>query len=255
MRILITGAFGWTATSIVQGLAQAGHDLVGFDLPTATCPDAIKSLLRQVLMGDVADFEQVVRAVQDVHAVVHLATAVDENDYQNPDIPFSVNVKGTYNVFEAARRHSVQRLVLISSAAVHLDHPMGRKLCALTDWTSSNDQDHLYDLTKRLQEEIARDFCETFKMSAVVLRAGHIVDGRAGVDPKGRPLSTLAYCRGGWVCRYDLGGACVRALELDTPGYQAFHVIGAEAARLHFDIERTERALGLVFENRFEKYR
>jgi hypothetical protein len=91
-------------------------------------------------------------------------------------------------------------------------------------------------------------------MQTVVLRAGHIVDGKKSVDPKGRDLASLAYCRGGWVCRYDLARACIKALEMNPRGYEAFHIIGAKQARQYFDIERTERDLGLTFETRFEQY-
>jgi nucleoside-diphosphate-sugar epimerase len=255
MRILVTGAFGWTATSIIQTLRQAEHEICAFDLPTAICPDSIKPLVSDIITGDIADFEQVNLAVRSVHSIVHLAVAVDASAYRAPQLPFSVNVQGTYNLFEAARRYVVQRIVLMSSAAVHLYPTIGETLSALTDWKSSADEDHLYDLTKRLQEEIARDFCATFGMSAVVLRAGHIVDGRAEVDPQGRPLSALDYCRGGWICRYDLAKACLKALELGGTGYNAFHVIGAAAAHQHFDVDRTERELGLAFESRFEQYR
>src|SRR5690242_1456625 len=79
--------------------------------------------------------------------------------------------------FGAARLHAGRRVVLMSSASVHLPHDRPRKVRATADWTSASGEDHLYDLTKRIQEEIARDFCWTFGMDAVVLRAGHIVDG------------------------------------------------------------------------------
>jgi nucleoside-diphosphate-sugar epimerase len=254
MRVLITGAFGWTAVSIIKALKQAGHDITAFDLPGAACSDEARTLFSEIVLGTVADFDDVQRATQSVDAIIHLAIAIGERDYQQPEVPFSVNVAGTYNVFENARRRGVRKIALISSAAVHLAHLDGERLQALADWKSSRHNDHLYDLTKRLQEEIARDFCDTFRMNTVVLRAGHIVDGRMGVDPAGRPLSTLDYCRGGWVCRHDLATACVKALELSAPGYSAFHVIGAIEALKHYDVERTQIELGLAFETRFEQY-
>ena len=254
MRVLVTGAFGWTAVSIAQALERAGHEITAFDLPSATCSDEIAGLFDQVFLGNVANFDDLHAATQAVDAIVHLAVAVGKDDYQDPETPFAVNVKGTYNVFESARRRGVSAIVLLSSAAVHLAHADGAIIRAPTDWKSATGEDHLYDLTKRLQEEIARDFCDTFQMSAVVLRAGHIVDGKKQVDPKGRPLSTLDYCRGGWVCRYDLATACVRALELRNPGYNAFHVIGAVEAEQHYDVERTRQELGMAFETRFEQY-
>jgi nucleoside-diphosphate-sugar epimerase len=127
-------------------------------------------------------------------------------------------------------------------------------LDARTDWRSITNDDHLYDLTKRLQEEIARDYAETFRMPVVVLRAGHIVDGVEGVDSTGQPLREISYCRGGWVCRYDLARACVKAVDLTTPGLTAFHVIGSFPARAHFDIDRTELELGVACEQQFMEY-
>ena len=103
-----------------------------------------------------------------------------------------------------------------------------------------------------MQETIAQDFVVTSDLSVVTLRAGHIVDGRETCDSHGRALEDLDYCRGGWICRLDLADACRLALELDTSGYEAFHVIGSREAEQHFDIERTEHELGLDFTRRFE---
>jgi uronate dehydrogenase len=185
---------------------------------------------------------------------VHLAIADQKADYQSSDVPFSVNVKGTYNVFEAARLHGLSKIVVMSSAPVHLPFGTDKQTDAHSDWKSSSGDDHLYDLTKRLQETIAMDFCDTFAMNAVVLRAGHIVDGRKQVDPRGRPLSEVDYCRGGWVCRYDLADTCLKALELRRPGYSTYSAIGSEQARKPFDIDRTERELGVSFKPRSEQY-
>jgi nucleoside-diphosphate-sugar epimerase len=254
MRILITGASGWTAQSIIQAVKEAGHWITAFDLPTAHYNTHIMPLLDQPIAGDIAHFDDIHRAVQTADAIIHLAVAVGKNDYSSPQTPFAVNVQGTYNLFEAARREGIQKIVLMSSAAVHLDFGKEEKLNALTDWKSSPDQDHLYDLTKRLQEEIAKDFSQTYQMSVVTLRAGHIVDGQQEVNPHNRPLSQVTYARGGWVCRYDLARACVKALELENNGYVAFHVIGVRQARTYFDIERTERELGLTCKIQFERY-
>lgn len=257
MNVLITGAAGWTADSIVQALSHTGHTIVGFDLKNARYQDDVLPLFGKIVSGDISNFNQILKAIQgnSVDAIIHLAVAIGKDNYQKPDIPFAVNVKGTYNVFEAGRINGVFKIIVIGSAAVHLSHKDSQIYNAQTDWKSSSNGDHLYDLTKHLQEVIAHDFCETFGMQAVILRAGHIVDGRKAVDPKGRDLADLKYCRGGWVCRYDLAQACIKAIEFNSKGYDAFHAIGAEQARQHFDIYRTEKELGLKFETRFEQYK
>ncbi|KAB2862383.1 MAG: NAD(P)-dependent oxidoreductase [Anaerolineae bacterium] len=244
MKILVTGVFGWTAISIVEALKQRGHSIVGLDLPSADPLPQIESLLDAIYLGSVADFEVVSRAICGCDAVVHLAVAVGEGDYATAQIPFETNVKGTYHIFEEARRlNHIHKIVLMSSAPVHRIQA-GKIINANTDFLTSADDDHLYDLTKCLQEHIAHDFCNTFGLNAVVLRAGHIVDGRRGIDPLNRPLADLNYLRGGWVCRYDLANAVVKALDYPKAAYDAFHVIGGSLGRTHFDIERTERELG-----------
>lgn len=246
MRVLVTGGAGWTAVAINDAIRRAGHQVVAFDLPTADPPPGAD----RFVPGDVARFRDVLDALAEVDAVVHLAVAVAPNAYDEPDLPFAVNVKGTYNVFEAARRTGVGPVVLLSEAPVHLP-PTRDGDAAPAGWRSNPGPDHLYDLTKRLQEEIAKDFCATHGITAVALRAGHIVDGRAGVDPRGRPLAGVSYAHGGWVCRYDVAAACVKALTIGTGGYRAYDLIGSHQARARFDVERTERDLGFAIAERF----
>lgn len=255
MRILVTGAFGWTAQSIIEKLYQEGYDIISFDLPSASCPQLVKDYSKEIIKGDVSNTRDVAKAINKVDVIIHLAVAVDIDYYENIDIPFKVNVQGTYNVFEAAKQSNIQKIILISSAPVHIPMEKDGKLDAVKDWVSCSGGDHLYDLTKHLQEEIARDYCNTYNTNAIVLRAGHIVDGRREVDPKNRPLSEIDYCRGGWVCRYDLAEACIKSLNYNNKGYDAFHIIGALDAEKNFDIERTKEVLGLKFENRFKEYK
>jgi nucleoside-diphosphate-sugar epimerase len=231
---------------VLEQLAAGGHDLVGVDIkePSADPPAEVRWFRADV--GDAASIEA---ALDGVTAIVHLAVAVGHSEYARPETPFRANVLGTYNVFDSARRHDVRRVVVISSAPVHL--AAGQ---TATAWKSSSGDDHLYDLTKRLQEEIARDFAETFGIDAIVLRAGHIVDGRSDRDPRGRPLEQVQYCRGGWVCRYDLAAAVEQALRAPLRGFHIFNIIGAAPARARFDVDAAERRLGFTIDQRFEEY-
>ena len=139
---------------------------------------------------------------------------------------------------------------MVSSAPVHT----AEETWGSDRWYSSVGEDHLCDLTKRLQEEIAKDFCETYGMKANVLRAGHIVDGRAGVDPKGRPLDHLTYCEGGWICRHDLARACCLALTLEADGFLALPLIGSRRGYERFRVAETESRLGFRLECDFTRY-
>jgi nucleoside-diphosphate-sugar epimerase len=245
VKILVTGAGGWTARPILEVLPREAHEVVALDLPGHTYyGDGSPHPPARWIEGSVSDLASVEEAARSVEAIIHLAVAVEPNDYSCPKMPFSTNVLGTYNVFEAARRQEVSKVVLMGSAPVHLAPLESGRIDAHTRLPTIAGGDHLYDVTKRLQEEIARDFCETYEMEVVVLRAGHVVDGIKGVDAKGTPLGELEYCRGGWLCRHDLAEACLKALSFDAEGYHAFHIIGSHESREHFDIERTEDKLG-----------
>lgn len=250
MKVLVTGAFGWTAKAIIEALVDAHHHVVALDLPNKTS-HMDTDVFEAIHLGSVEDYDLVMEATQNADAIVHLAVAVGDV-YDTPQMPFDINVQGTANLFEAARQHSIKRVIVMSSAGVHLQR--SDRISALDDCLQSPEGDFMYDMTKCLQENICRYYGQTFDLTAIVLRAGHIVDGRSNLDPKGRALETIMYCRGGWVCCYDLANSVIAALSYDKTGYDAFHVIGAIGAEKRFDIERTERNLGIRPQSRFEDY-
>lgn len=244
MRVLITGGRDRTAQPIVQALTAAHHHITTFDLAPTDRPHA--------LSGNIAHLPDTLTAVPNHEAILHLAVAVGADDYQTPDIPFATNVKGTYNLFEAARRHQIGRIVLTSSAPVHLQH--AGAIDPQRPLPTSPEGDHLYDLTKMLQKQIARDFCETYGMTAVVLRLGHLVNGEADTDPQGKPLSEVTYCRDGWMSTTDVAQACLHALTAELSGYHVFNVIGAHQARTPYNIHHTEQTLNFTFHHTFQTY-
>jgi nucleoside-diphosphate-sugar epimerase len=177
MRVLVTGAAGRRFLSHTLQVLANIHSIVGLDLSeVGDLPDSV-----DWVTGDVAD-----------RALVSSATSADG--------AFPTNVVGTYNVFDCARQHGVRRVILLSQAPVHFSTDNATRPV----WRSSSGPDHLYDLTKRLQEEIARDFSEMFGLELVVIRWGHVVDAVAGVDPDGNSLADADYCRDGWVCCHDV---------------------------------------------------
>ena len=108
MKILVTGAAGAVGTAVVKGLKNR-YSLRGFD--RVPMPD-----IDDTIVGDVTDFEVVLKATQEVEAVIHLAGnpsggAPWEDILQN-------NIIGTYNVFEAARQNGVRRIAFASRAGL-----------------------------------------------------------------------------------------------------------------------------------------
>jgi nucleoside-diphosphate-sugar epimerase len=124
---LVTGGFGCIGAWVVRALLAAGERPVVFDL--GDDPWRMRMIVGAdvasrltVVRGDIADREQVTRAVLDhgVDRIVHLAAWQVPLCRQDPPRGALVNVVGTANVFEAARatRGRITHVVYVSSAAV-----------------------------------------------------------------------------------------------------------------------------------------
>src|SRR5262249_46502522 len=122
--ILVTGAAGCIGAWIVASLVQRGQHPVVFDLSEDR--RRLRLLLSDEqadagrwLKGDLTDAAAVERAVGDsgAAAIIHLAALQVPFCKADPALGARVNVVGHVNVFEAARKRGVKRLVYASSIA------------------------------------------------------------------------------------------------------------------------------------------
>lgn len=126
-RFLITGAKGFIGAWIVKRLVERGRHPYVFDVDTDS--SRLRALLSDAQMehvcfvqGDVTRLEDLDRAVVDhgIAYLIHLAALQVPPCAANPPLGAQINVVGTLNVFEVARRRRdlVKRIVYASSAAV-----------------------------------------------------------------------------------------------------------------------------------------
>jgi nucleoside-diphosphate-sugar epimerase len=99
-KIAVTGANGTIGTRLCTDLAR-DHELVRIDLQNADAD------------ADVRDLDAMVSALRGCDTVIHLAGAVAVDlDWETN---YTVNIGGTYNVYEAARRNGLKRIIFASS--------------------------------------------------------------------------------------------------------------------------------------------
>jgi nucleoside-diphosphate-sugar epimerase len=126
-RFLITGAKGFIGAWIVKNLVERGdrpwifdRDLKSHRLEMLLSRDQMDCV--GLIQGDIRRLEDVDRAVAEhgITNVIHLAALQVPACAQNPPLGAEVNVGGTLNVFEVARRRkdTVRHVVYASSAAV-----------------------------------------------------------------------------------------------------------------------------------------
>jgi UDP-glucose 4-epimerase len=124
MKVLVTGAFGNIGRSTVDELLAQGHRVRCFDVKTRANEKAARRVRRQVevMWGDLRRPDDVVAAVKDQEAVIHLAfiipklsvTGFESEDH--PDWAREINVGGTENLLQAMKAQPTPPKLLFASS-------------------------------------------------------------------------------------------------------------------------------------------
>jgi UDP-glucuronate 4-epimerase len=128
-RFLVTGALGcigaWAATLLVrEGVDVVAYDLAADDRRLRLVSSPEETARITFARGDITDLDQVEAALaeHEITHVLHLAALQVPFVKANPRLGAEVNVVGTVNVFEAARRRGLGTpIAYASSAAVYDD--------------------------------------------------------------------------------------------------------------------------------------
>jgi nucleoside-diphosphate-sugar epimerase len=165
-KIAVTGSNGTIGTRLGADLAR-DHEIVRIDLKDAD------------VNADVRDFDAMVAALRGCETVVHLAGVVDvEIDW---DTNYAVNIGGTYNVYEAARRNRLKRIIFASSnhcvgmlevEAVPKIYEPGFGLVVGTD--TPYRPDGLYGVWKAFGETLGRYYSDKYGMQVACIRIGSV---------------------------------------------------------------------------------
>ena len=124
--ILVTGASGFIGSHLVDQLLVKGHTVIGIDNMRTGRKENLSEAMRngrfQLLIADIRDANLDSMIEEDIDTVFHLAaiSSVKES-VENPIFVNDVNVNGTVNVLEMARKRNAKRIVFSSSAAVYGD--------------------------------------------------------------------------------------------------------------------------------------
>lgn len=192
--ILLTGAAGSIGRALVERLPGAGWTVRGFDR-VAVPGGGVAGVV-----GDITSAADLDAALAGVDAIVHLAGQPTEAPWP---VIRDANVEGAVQVFEAARRAGVRRIVYASSNhAVGFEPSAGELPADLPPRP-----DTLYGVSKVFGEALGRYYADRYGLQVACLRIGTFADQ----PPDLRSLST-------WLSPADcarLVDACLRSEALD----------------------------------------
>ena len=118
-KILVTGGAGYLGSVLCRKLLNRGYKVKVLDNLTYG-DDGIKGLNIELLKGDIRNIHDIVEAVHDVDAVIHLAAIVgDPACAAEPVKTLEVNYLATKAIIEACKWFKVKRFIFASTCSIY----------------------------------------------------------------------------------------------------------------------------------------
>ena len=189
MKYLVTGGAGFIGSHIARTLLERGESVRVLDNFSTGKRENIEDLMQQfkgdqfeLVEGDMRDASHVKAAVEGVEIIFHEAAFVSvPQSMDEPQNCFDVNITGTSQLFDAARRAGVRRAVVASSAAVYGES----EALPLVEETPLQPKSP-YAVSKRVDEMYAELFTNSFNFEVAALRYFNVY------GPRQRPDSMYA---------------------------------------------------------------
>ena len=202
--ILITGAAGDVGTHLRRELAGKYHLRLSDIKPIKALAAGEKSA-----PGDIAKMSDMLRITKGVDAIVHLGGFSVEGPW---DMILRANIVGCYNLFEAARRNGVKRVLFASS-----NHATGFfKRDVKIDHRVYPKPDSRYGVSKAFGEQIGSLYADKYGMQVLCMRIGNVTIA----PPDKRRLSN-------WISPRDF--ARLVSVGIDHPSIRFEIVYGVSA--------------------------
>ncbi len=172
-RILVTGAGGFIGSHLVEELIKEGAKIKAFvhynsfnrwGWLDCFSKDFLGEI--EVVTGDIRDYGSVENAIKNVNIVFHLAALIGiPFSYYSPESYVNVNIKGTLNILEAARKYNIEKILVTSTSEVY-----GTALYVPIDEKHPRQGQSPYSATKIGADYIAESFYRSFGLPIVIVR-------------------------------------------------------------------------------------
>ena len=180
MRALVTGGAGFIGSHIAQRLLETGHEVVVLDNFSSGSRANIAAIGNdvRVVEGDVRDLGTVETCAAGCEVIFHEAAIVSvPYSIERPQESHDVNIQGTLNVLQAARKARTRRVLFASSAATYGEEPTLPKTEAMRPEPMSP-----YGVVKLTGEHYLATWSKLFGVETVALRYFNVFGPRQ--DPK-----------------------------------------------------------------------
>lgn len=178
-NVFVTGATGLLGSCLTKSLVDSGAHVVILLRDVVPQSPLFRSGYSNkvvIVRGALEDYQLLERALgeYEIDTIFHLgAQTIVEIANRNPLSTFESNIKGTWNVLEAARRSSLVKKVVTASSdkayGVHDKLPYSEE--------APLKGSHPYDVSKSAADLIAHTYFNTYKLPVAVTRCGNLYGG------------------------------------------------------------------------------
>lgn len=178
-NVFVTGATGLLGSWLAEVLVARGASVVALVRDSVPCSRlATAGVLGRVnvVHGALEDLSLIERSLgeYEVDTVFHLAAqTIVGIANRNPLSTFESNIRGTWNVLEAARRSPLVKAVVVASS----DKAYGDQEKLPYDETTPLEGRHPYDVSKSCADLISLAYAKSYGMNVCVTRCGNFYGG------------------------------------------------------------------------------
>ncbi len=172
-NILVTGSEGFIGSHLVELLVKKEYNVKAFVFYNSFnnygwLENIDKKILSnlEVITGDIRDYSLVEQACKKVDCVINLAALIGiPYSYKSPDSYIKTNTMGAMNIFEAAKKNNIHKIIHTSTSEVY-GTP---KKVPIKENFLINAQSP-YAASKIAADQIAISFYKSFNLPVTVLR-------------------------------------------------------------------------------------
>lgn len=174
LKYLVTGGAGFIGSNIVEELLKRGYSVRVLDNFSTGQRKNVKLVQQstqpedrlEIIEGDLRSYHIVQEVVQDIDYILHQGALPSvPRSVNDPLTSNEVNVVGTLNLLQSARKAGVKRLVYASSSSIYGDNPTLPKIETMEPMPLSP-----YAISKLAAEQYCRVFYQLYGFETVVLR-------------------------------------------------------------------------------------